>query len=387
MSADRSSFVGGIGSRLRALLRQLPAALYIEGKEYSTDYHLVHLANMPWRGVTLRISRWMVVLSPGWSSIYRVRQVVPTEWKGLETRLDPRQVEILRRSPKTECLCPEFVAALRLDYANRVAVITKLRANYFHSLVQFLPVLLYHEQSFDRVEVRERLLESNPRFVEILNVFGFKVDTLEPVQAGATPCEERFLGNCEDSAYSRANALEVNLLREFSQGAIRDSASSLTGALEKTPLKTSAAIERFQRREGILFIHRGAGAAGRFVKNADEAYARIIAMNGIVVDLEKLSTLEQISLFSHAEIVAGLHGAGFANIVFAQPGAVVFELHSDAEIKSTYATMARSLGLKYRTALLPTGTRAPSGRPGAVAVTPRVLDELEVLASKAETNR
>ncbi len=387
MSARWSRFAGAFGSRLRALLCQLPAVLYIEGKEYSTDYHLVHLAKMPWRGVTVRISRWMVVLSPGWSSIYRVRRVVPTEWRGIEARLDPRQVEILRRSPQTECLSPGSVADLRLDRANRVALIMNLDPNYFHSLVQFLPVLLHHQQSFDRVEVPERLFESNPKFLEILQVFGFKVEVLSRDQAGATLRGESLQWNCDEAAYSKANALEVTLLREFGQDAIRDSASSLTAALEKISLKTPGASERFKRREGFLFIHRGAGAAGRFVENADEAYARVVAMGGIVVELEKFSILEQISLFSHARIVAGLHGAGFANIVFAQPGALVFEMHSEAEVKSVYVTMARSLGLRYRTALLPIGTRTTQGRPSGVPVTPNALDALESLVSKAEVNR
>ena len=44
--------------------------------------------------------------------------------------------------------------------------------------------------------------------------------------------------------------------------------------------------------------------------------------------LSKLSFIEQVKIFNSAETVVGLHGAGFANLVFCKPGTKVLELKS-----------------------------------------------------------
>ena len=44
------------------------------------------------------------------------------------------------------------------------------------------------------------------------------------------------------------------------------------------------------------------------------------------VALETLTTVQQMELFSDAEVIVGLHGAGFTNLAFMQPGATVVEL-------------------------------------------------------------
>ena len=45
-----------------------------------------------------------------------------------------------------------------------------------------------------------------------------------------------------------------------------------------------------------------------------------------IIKLENLSFLKQVSFFSNAKIIAGLHGAGFANIVFAKKKTMVIEI-------------------------------------------------------------
>jgi capsular polysaccharide biosynthesis protein len=45
-----------------------------------------------------------------------------------------------------------------------------------------------------------------------------------------------------------------------------------------------------------------------------------------VVHLEDTPWIEQIRLFQHARVIAGPHGAGLSNLVFARPGTIVIEL-------------------------------------------------------------
>jgi predicted O-methyltransferase YrrM len=56
---------------------------------------------------------------------------------------------------------------------------------------------------------------------------------------------------------------------------------------------------------------------------------------------------EQIALFSQAEIVIGLHGAGLANIVFCKRGTLIIEISSREYGTGSYSTMARSQELEY----------------------------------------
>jgi len=72
-----------------------------------------------------------------------------------------------------------------------------------------------------------------------------------------------------------------------------------------------------------------------------------------VVDCSKISFHEQIALFSEAKIVAGPHGAAFANIVWCQPGTKVLEIFSSAYLNGCYEWVARELSLDHRFMVCP----------------------------------
>ena len=72
-----------------------------------------------------------------------------------------------------------------------------------------------------------------------------------------------------------------------------------------------------------------------------------------VVDCGKISFHEQITLFSQAKMVAGPHGAAFANIVWCQQGTKVLEIFSSAFLNGCYEWVARELSLDYRFMICP----------------------------------
>ena len=77
-----------------------------------------------------------------------------------------------------------------------------------------------------------------------------------------------------------------------------------------------------------LFISR-AGAANKHglrLINHDEIAAAAERLGFEIVAPETLSFAEQIAMFSGAGVIAGAHGSGFANMVFAPPGAAIIEL-------------------------------------------------------------
>jgi len=64
------------------------------------------------------------------------------------------------------------------------------------------------------------------------------------------------------------------------------------------------------------------------------------------VILEDISFKEQISLFQNADCIVGLHGAGFANLSFCNPGIKVIELRSHSS-GSVIENLAKKLDLNY----------------------------------------
>lgn len=96
-----------------------------------------------------------------------------------------------------------------------------------------------------------------------------------------------------------------------------------------------------------------------------------LAMHGFeTYVLEDLSVDEQISLFSQAEVVFGLHGAGFTNSLFATDATVV-ELFGSTVHSTVYYHMASGLGFDYSAIQCPSVARD-------VFVDPdRVVEQLE----------
>jgi hypothetical protein len=66
-----------------------------------------------------------------------------------------------------------------------------------------------------------------------------------------------------------------------------------------------------------------------------------------VIEAEKLGFGEQVCLFSQAEVIAGPHGAGLTNIVFAPPTCSVFELFAETCVRAMYYQLAGVIGQSY----------------------------------------
>jgi hypothetical protein len=83
-----------------------------------------------------------------------------------------------------------------------------------------------------------------------------------------------------------------------------------------------------------LWISRAAQKHSRLA-NSEEAQALAVSRGFEVVHLEHLPFVEQVRLFSEAAVVAGPHGAGFSNMVFAPAGTRLIELMS-SEFDQSY---------------------------------------------------
>ena len=64
------------------------------------------------------------------------------------------------------------------------------------------------------------------------------------------------------------------------------------------------------------------------------------------VEFERFSVVEQAELMSRAEVVVGVHGAGFTNLTFCKPGTRVVEIFGDYVVPCYWA-LSGVAGLRY----------------------------------------
>jgi hypothetical protein len=95
-----------------------------------------------------------------------------------------------------------------------------------------------------------------------------------------------------------------------------------------------------------------------FISRADSSNRKFFGENKIANEYENLgyknvvladlSIEEQIALFKSAKRVAGLHGAGLVNLVWANPGVIVEEHYLNWYFNSCYSSICAYLGHDYK---------------------------------------
>ncbi|MCX6838547.1 MAG: glycosyltransferase family 61 protein [Verrucomicrobia bacterium] len=88
--------------------------------------------------------------------------------------------------------------------------------------------------------------------------------------------------------------------------------------------------------------------SGRNYANAEAVSEWLVRHAFIECFLEELSVMEQIALFRDADVVAGIHGAGLANLVYCRPGTRVVEVLPEHWGWPFYRSLSAAVGLDYR---------------------------------------
>lgn len=99
-------------------------------------------------------------------------------------------------------------------------------------------------------------------------------------------------------------------------------------------------------RGPLIYVVRGA-TAQRPVINESELIARLERRGFQIVTPEILSFVEQIALFRDARIVVAAHGAGLANLAFANKIGILELFSADYARADCYFTLARQAGFFY----------------------------------------
>ncbi len=107
--------------------------------------------------------------------------------------------------------------------------------------------------------------------------------------------------------------------------------------------------QRARKKRHRIYITRRPGPSGsvRLIENDEQLWQALRTRGFERHALEDLSFDEQIALFYDAEIVVAAHGAGLANLLFAEAVDVI-ELHASALVVPYFYYMSASLGHRYR---------------------------------------
>lgn len=84
----------------------------------------------------------------------------------------------------------------------------------------------------------------------------------------------------------------------------------------------------------------------RSISNENEVKRYLLKNNFISIKLGEIKFSEQVDLFYNADCIVGLHGAGFANLVFCKPGTKVIEFRS-SDAGYAIANLAKKNNLNY----------------------------------------
>jgi hypothetical protein len=104
-------------------------------------------------------------------------------------------------------------------------------------------------------------------------------------------------------------------------------------------------LERWDQDRRI-FISR-ADSRSRNILNWPEIEPLLAARGFQVVALSGLTLAEQMALFASAECVAGVHGAGLANVIFSPPGLKILEILPQMVASPAYWYLCHAAGHHY----------------------------------------
>jgi Glycosyltransferase 61 len=130
-------------------------------------------------------------------------------------------------------------------------------------------------------------------------------------------------------------------------------ACNILHILPKVLLKDSLYVrERLMPKLSIppkkrIFLYRGKSCR-RVLINEDEVYEKLQPLGFKKIEAGKLSIKEQIAEFSSAKVIVGTHDAGFANLIFTNPGTQVLELTHKKNEMPNFEVISRFLGLSYQ---------------------------------------
>jgi hypothetical protein len=209
---------------------------------------------------------------------------------------------------------PEPIIPKRLrDLENEICILLPSNG-FYHSLIEDIPLFLYMIALFNKPTVLIPK-NSNPWIREISGIYSNRV--IE-VPRYYKPQKHFFISRGGDSGWP--HPADIKILREAFV------------PVRKAYPKNFVYVSRRNSTRSPVF--------------ETKLCYLLESLGWLVAYMENLSLIEQIEIFSSAKVVAGVHGAGLAGIVWMDSSGRVIELGPDRFVPC-YARLAKIVGLKY----------------------------------------
>jgi len=194
--------------------------------------------------------------------------------------------------------------------------------NYYHWLLQYLPILRITGESVSMDEIDNVLVKGpiKPFQAESLSLLGISSQKIIGISPGRTYLAEELIVTTIPCANRTYTQWVIDFLRQ----------------LRKPHTDPSSPV----------FFDRRFPASRRMV-NAEEVYSVLESYGIQCVDCSSFSFSDQVRLASSANLLLGIHGASLANAVFSAPGTTLLELTPRNYSPPYFSGLAKACQLNY----------------------------------------
>jgi hypothetical protein len=208
------------------------------------------------------------------------------------------------------------------------ATVRSVHNNYYHSLIDNPPRLfalgLPQLRSYDPIQVLTR---------------------------GGMTSQERFLWEGLRPSNVRISSVRHRQLFRLEKFVFVSTMTRRHAAYLHEPhlraLRRAVLPRRPRHRNRRIFVSRELATNGRHVRNQDAVWSLLKRHGFEKVLLEKMSLAAQRDLFFEAETVIAAHGAGLANLIFAEQANVI-EWFASPHFVPSYYFLSKALDHRYR---------------------------------------
>ena len=201
--------------------------------------------------------------------------------------------------------------------------------NYFHFLFDAISRLHLYRQAKVRADYY-CVAQDMPFQQELVTRLGIKTDQILPLEKGTHLVAENLIVSSLPG-YNKVEE-QVHLKDRDTYQFVRE---AILSQIDQAPGAYASRI----------YIQR---TTRRTVANEEEVLEKLQTLGEWkIVRLEDYSVLEQAAMIYHAQAVVGLHGAGLANLIYAQPNTQVVEIFSPILIEPIFFQIATLFGLRY----------------------------------------
>lgn len=185
--------------------------------------------------------------------------------------------------------------------------------NYWHWLFEVLPRIFLYERFFSLNNLDKILVPSlKENFqTETLLALGIKINKV-----------------IDSNFYSHIKTKELCTISHTIQFNIEKIPYWVISELKKRYLN-KIRLNKLTMNFEKIYIDRSDSVTNnifRKIINEKEVIDFLISKNFKIIKLSEFSFLDQVSIFNNAKYIVGLHGAGFANVIFCKKNANVLEI-------------------------------------------------------------